>query len=58
MFEASIKPVSVLKNIIDVLTTIIDEAANFIAKPEGFGIIAMDPSHVSMVDFFSSQGSI
>ncbi|MHA1377257.1 MAG: proliferating cell nuclear antigen (pcna) [Candidatus Helarchaeota archaeon] len=52
MFECSIKSVSVLKNIIDVLTSIIDEAANFLAKPEGFGIIAMDPSHVSMVDFF------
>ncbi|MHA1382631.1 MAG: proliferating cell nuclear antigen (pcna) [Candidatus Helarchaeota archaeon] len=52
MFECSIKSVSILKNIIDVLTSIIDEAANFMAKPEGFGIVAMDPSHVSMIDFF------
>lgn len=51
MFECSLKQVGVLKSIIDVLTSIIDDAANFVAKPEGFGIIAMDPSHVSMVEF-------
>ncbi len=52
MFECILKEVGILKSIIDVLTSIIDEAANFMAKPDGFGIIAMDPSHVSMVDFF------
>lgn len=52
MFECSLKEVGVLKSIIDVLTSIIDDAANFMAKPDGFGIIAMDPSHVSMIDFF------
>ncbi len=52
MFECSIKKVGVLKTIIDVLTSIIDEAVNFTATPEGFGTVAMDPSHVSMVNFF------
>jgi len=49
-FEATIKSIGALKTVIDVLTSVIDEAANFIATPEGFGIKAMDPSHISMVD--------
>jgi proliferating cell nuclear antigen len=49
IFKAKLGNISALKAIVEVLSTIVDETVNFTASEKGFGTIAMDPSHVSMI---------
>lgn len=50
MFRAVLSNAKTWTYIVDALSTLVDEA-NFVAKPEGLSMRAMDPSHVAMVDF-------
>lgn len=50
MFRAVLSDAKTWTYIVDALSTLVDEA-NFVAKPDGLSMRAMDPSHVAMVDF-------
>ncbi|MHA1409188.1 MAG: proliferating cell nuclear antigen (pcna) [Candidatus Odinarchaeia archaeon] len=50
MFKIKFADAKFWRNIIEALSSLVDEG-NFIVKPEGISMKAMDPSHIAMVDF-------
>lgn len=50
-FEAVIDKVGALKSIVDILSTVLEETCNFMVDTKRFYLLAMDPSHVSMINF-------
>ena len=50
MFKASVSDAKLWKNLLDAISTLIEEA-DFNATPDGIKLRSMDPSHVAMVDF-------
>ena len=55
MFEAKMKA-EVLKEVIDVVSTLVDEAKFNVGK-DSIGVKAVDPAHVAMVDLSLDRGA-
>jgi len=55
MFEAKVKA-DVLKEVVDVISTLVDEAKFNVTK-DGVSVKAVDPAHVAMVDLSLDRGA-
>ncbi|HEY5538991.1 MAG TPA: DNA polymerase sliding clamp, partial [Thermoplasmata archaeon] len=55
MFEAKVKA-DVLKEVVDVVSTLVDEAKFNVGK-DAIGVKAVDPAHVAMVDLALDRGA-
>ena len=54
MFKAKVRP-EVLKEVVDVVSTLVDEA-KFSINKKGISIKVVDPAHVAMIDLSLSKG--
>lgn len=52
LVELKFKSIKIFKNVVNIIKDCLEEVVNFEINETGFGIVAMDESHVSMIDFF------